>query len=62
MAYKEAPVSANGMGWLGPWMLVSVAFFAAVSPTRSLLMVVVYLVTIACGAALCVADRRERGQ
>ena len=47
------------MRWLGPWMLVSVAFFAAVTPARSPVMVVVYLVTIACGAALCVYDQRE---
>ena len=50
----------DGMGWLGPWMLVSVGCFAALNPTRSPVMVAVYLVTVMCGAALCYLDQRGR--
>ena len=66
MAEKEAPVSTNDtsddtfMGWLGLWILISTAVFAALTPNRPPILVVVYLVTIFCGAAICIQDQRAR--
>ena len=48
--------------WIGPWILVTLAVFAVLTTSRSPFMVGVYVVTLACGIALCVHDQRERGR